>query len=110
GGCTRPDLAPAARTGLSWRRVPGPPRAWREGSVMPQARITIRLKPTVLDAQGAVVRDALHSLGFDSVEGVHMGKYIELDLAPGADEAQVDAMCRQLLANPVIEQYTISLN
>jgi phosphoribosylformylglycinamidine synthase PurS subunit len=76
---------------------------------MPKARITIRLKPTVLDAQGAVVRDALHSLGFDGVEGVHMGRYIELDLAPGAGAEEVDAMCRQLLANPIIEQYAISV-
>lgn len=76
---------------------------------MPKAKITISLKPTVLDAQGAVVQNALRSLGFDSVEGVHMGKYIELDLAPGADEAQVREMCQKLLANPVIEQYSISL-
>jgi phosphoribosylformylglycinamidine synthase PurS subunit len=76
---------------------------------MPTARITISLKPTVLDAQGAVVRNALHSLGFESVAGVHMGKYIELDLAPGTDEAQVDEMCRKLLANPVIEQYSITI-
>jgi phosphoribosylformylglycinamidine synthase subunit PurS len=77
---------------------------------MPKARITIRLKPTVLDAQGAVVKNALHSLGFESVEDVHMGKYIELELAPGADEAQVREMCQKLLANPVIEQYSITMN
>jgi phosphoribosylformylglycinamidine synthase PurS subunit len=77
---------------------------------MPKARVTITLKPTVLDAQGAVVRDALRSLGFQSVESVHMGKYIELDLVPGSGEADVREMCRQLLANPVIEQYSISLN
>ena len=76
---------------------------------MPKARITIRLKPTVLDAQGAVVKKALHSLGFDSVEDVHMGKYIELDVAPGTNEAQVREMCHRLLANPVIEQYAIAL-
>lgn len=76
---------------------------------MPTARITIRLKPTVLDAQGAVVRDALHSLGFESVENVHMGRYIELELASGAEEAQVREMCQQLLANPIIEQYAIEM-
>src|SRR5437016_3311831 len=60
-------------------------RAARTGrGPMPKARITIRLKPTVLDAQGAVVKNALHSLGFEAVQDVHMGKYIELDLAPGA--------------------------
>ena len=77
---------------------------------MPTAKITISLKPTVLDAQGAVVKNALHSLGFESVEGVHMGKYIELDLAPGADEGQVREMCSKLLANPIIEQFHISMN
>jgi phosphoribosylformylglycinamidine synthase subunit PurS len=76
---------------------------------MPTARITISLKPTVLDAQGQVVKTALHSLGFDSVEGVHMGKYIELELAPGVDEAQVRDMCQKLLANPIIEQYQIAM-
>jgi phosphoribosylformylglycinamidine synthase len=77
---------------------------------MPKASITISLKPTVLDAQGAVIKNALHSLGFDSVAGVHVGKYIELDLAPGTAESQVQAMCNQLLANPVIEQYRISIS
>lgn len=77
---------------------------------MQKARITIRLKPTVLDAQGAVVKDALHSLGFGGVQDVHMGKYVELDLQPGVDEAQVQEMCRKLLANPVIEQYSITMS
>ena len=77
---------------------------------MPKARINISLKPTVLDAQGAVVKQALHSLGFSGVEGVHMGKYIELDVAPGTSEEQVSEMCRKLLANPIIEQYSIQLD
>ena len=77
---------------------------------MPKARINISLKPTVLDAQGAVIKNALHSLGFTGVEGVHMGKYIELDLAEGVDEAQVRDMCQKLLANPIIEQYHVALN
>ena len=81
---------------------------------MPKARIMIRLKPTVLDAQGAVVKSALHSLGFEGVRDVHVGKYVEVDLDPAADEeetkAAVEAMCRKLLANPVIEQYAISLS
>ncbi len=76
---------------------------------MPKARINISLKPTVLDAQGAVVKNALHSLGFTGVEGVHMGKYIELELAPGVDEAQVREMCQKLLANPIIEQYQVAV-
>jgi phosphoribosylformylglycinamidine synthase PurS subunit len=90
------------------RRAPRRPGAGAT-EPMPKARITIRLKPTVLDAQGAVVRNALHSLGFESVEDVHVGKYIELDLASGADEQLVEEMCRKLLANPIIEQYSIAL-
>lgn len=77
---------------------------------MPTTKITIRHKPTVLDAQGAVVKDALHSLGFESVSDVHVGKYIELELAPGADEAQVREMCQKLLVNPIIEQFHISIS
>lgn len=79
---------------------------------MPKARIMIRLKPTVLDAQGAVVKSALHTLGFEGVRDVHVGKYVEVDLDPAASEeaaqAAVEAMCQKLLANPVIEQYAIS--
>ncbi len=80
---------------------------------MPKARINIRLKPTVLDAQGAVVKSALHNLGFASVQDVHVGRYIELDLAEGASpeaqEAQVREMCQKLLANPIIEQYSVTV-
>ena len=72
------------------------------------ARVYVTLKPTVNDPQGLAVRTGLHHLGFDSVESVRMGKYLEVALE-AADEdaarAQVDQMCRQLLANPVIEQY-----
>ena len=81
---------------------------------MPKARINIRLKPTVLDAQGAVVKSALHNLGFESVQDVHVGRYIELDLRDGVtpeeQEAQVREMCQKLLANPIIEQYSVTLS
>lgn len=77
---------------------------------MPTAKVTITLKPTVLDAQGNVIRDALHSLGFSSVEQVHMGKYIEVDLAESGDaRAEVEQMCRKLLANPIIEDCRIEI-
>ena len=73
---------------------------------MAVARIQVKLKPTVLDAQGAQVRHALHSLGFDQVQDVRMGRYIELELPDdGEAEPQVRAMCEKLLANPVIETY-----
>ena len=73
---------------------------------MAVARIQVKLKPTVLDAQGAQVRNALHSLGFAEVRGVRMGRYIELELPDGGEaEQQVRAMCEKLLTNPVIETY-----
>jgi phosphoribosylformylglycinamidine synthase PurS subunit len=73
---------------------------------MAVARIQVKLKPTVLDAQGAQVRQALHALGFAGVRDVRMGRYIELELPDGGEaEPQVRAMCEQLLTNPVIETY-----
>ncbi len=77
---------------------------------MAVARIQVKLKPTVLDAQGAQVRQALHALGFEGVRDVRMGRYIELELPDGADaEREVHAMCEQLLANPVIETYEFEI-
>jgi phosphoribosylformylglycinamidine synthase len=77
---------------------------------MTRAKIRVTLKPTVLDAQGAVIEQALKSLGYDDVCQVRMGKYIELDLAEKGDPApQVREMCERLLANPVIESYSFDL-
>jgi len=77
---------------------------------MPTARIRITLKPTVLDAQGAVVARALRDLGFEEVEAVRMGKYIEVEVGEREDaRSRVEAMCRQLLANPVIEEYRVEM-
>jgi phosphoribosylformylglycinamidine synthase PurS subunit len=78
---------------------------------MAVARIQVKLKPTVLDAQGAQVRHALHSLGFADVRDVRMGRYIELELPDGGEaEPQVRAMCEQLLTNPVIETYEFEVD
>lgn len=74
-----------------------------------KARVTITLKPGVLDPPGRAIRNALGGLGFAGIEGVRQGKVIELDLADGTDEATIDAMCRKLLANTVIENYRIEL-
>jgi phosphoribosylformylglycinamidine synthase subunit PurS len=77
---------------------------------MAVARIQVKLKPTVLDAQGAQVRQALHALGFEGVRDVRMGRYIEVELPDGgAGEREVRAMCEQLLANPVIETYDFEI-
>jgi phosphoribosylformylglycinamidine synthase len=77
-----------------------------------KARVHVMLKDGVLDPQGEAVRHALGTLGFSGVEGVRQGKVIELDLA-GTDrasaEAAVRAMCERLLANTVIEKYTVEI-
>ena len=77
-----------------------------------KARVTVMLKPGVLDVQGEAVRHALGTLGFAGVNGVRQGKVIELDLAEtdrAAAEAAAKAMCEKLLANTVIESYRIEL-
>lgn len=70
-------------------------------------RIFVTLKPGVLDPQGRAIQHALGGLGFDGVMDVRAGKLLELDVADGTDDATVDAMCRQLLANTVIENYRV---
>jgi len=77
-----------------------------------KARITVTLKSGVLDPQGRAIANALHSLGFDNVEDVRQGKLIEVQLKAANEEearAELDAMCRQLLANTVIENYRVEL-
>ena len=75
-----------------------------------KARVTIMLKDGVLDPQGEAVRHALGGLGFQGVDGVRQGKVIELDLADRADaEAEVRQMCEKLLANTVIEKYSVEI-
>jgi phosphoribosylformylglycinamidine synthase len=74
-----------------------------------KARVHVMLKDGVLDPQGEAIRHALGSMGFDGVQGVRQGKVIELDLAPGATEADVRKMCEDLLANTVIERYEVQL-
>ncbi|KQT32840.1 phosphoribosylformylglycinamidine synthase [Sphingomonas sp. Leaf412] len=70
-------------------------------------RIHVTLKPGVLDPQGKAIEHALSGLGFSGVEGARVGKLIELDVADTVTDDQVDAMCRRLLANTVIENYRI---
>lgn len=77
-----------------------------------KARIKITLKPGVLDPQGKAIQNALGALGFDGVNDVRQGKYIEVDVAGmSEDEArkEVERMCRDLLANTVIENYSYEL-
>ncbi len=77
-----------------------------------KAKVTVMLKTGVLDPQGEAVKSALGSLGFDGVDAVRQGKVIELDLAEAdaaTAEAAVTEMCEKLLANTVIESYSIEL-
>ena len=77
-----------------------------------KARIKITLKNGVLDPQGKAIEHALGSLGFGGIDGVRQGKYIEVALAE-TDEAkardQVERMCKDLLANTVIENYRVEI-
>lgn len=77
-----------------------------------KARIHVTLKPGVLDPQGKAIAHALGNLGFGNVGEVRQGKYIEVELAETDKvraKATVEQMCKQLLANTVIENYAIEL-
>ena len=70
-------------------------------------RVYVTLKNGVLDPQGKAIHHALEGLGFAGVNDVRAGKLIELDLAEGVSDEDVEAMCRKLLANTVIENFRI---
>ncbi|MFA4029070.1 MAG: hypothetical protein GDYSWBUE_001668 [Candidatus Fervidibacterota bacterium] len=77
---------------------------------MKKAIVLIRLKPSLMDAQGAVIKRALLQLGYNSVTDVRVGKLIELtlDSEDGSEvTAMVREMCERLLANPVTEEYEV---
>jgi len=77
-----------------------------------KARIHVTLKNGVLDPQGKAIEHALANMGFGGVDEARQGKYIELDLTEtdrAKAEAQVDEMCKKLIANTVIENYSIEL-
>jgi phosphoribosylformylglycinamidine synthase PurS subunit len=78
-----------------------------------KARIHITLKTGVLDPQGKAIANALGNLGFQGVDSVRQGKYLEIDLAesdPDKAMADVNAMCEGLLANLVIEEYAVEVS
>ena len=75
-----------------------------------KVRVLVRLKPGILDVQGTSVKRALAGLGFDDVTDLRIGKVIEVDVNAATTAGawqRADEMCRQLLANPVLEDYTI---
>jgi phosphoribosylformylglycinamidine synthase len=72
-----------------------------------KTRVYVTLKNGVLDPQGKAIHHALEGLGFAGVHDVRAGKLIELDLAESVGDEEVEAMCRKLLANTVIENFRI---
>ena len=78
-----------------------------------KARVHITLKNGVLDPQGKAIHHSLEGLGFDGVADVRQGKFIEIELNgtdPNAAKASVAEMCEKLLANTVIENYTVEID
>ena len=79
-------------------------------------RVYITPKQGILDPQGATVERALPNLGFEGVSAVRIGKFIEFKIDPPAGttaaqaEAEVEEMCRKLLANPIIEDFTFAID
>lgn len=77
-----------------------------------KAKVHVTLKSGVLDPQGKAVQHALSSLGYDGVQDVRQGKYIELELTEtdrAKAQASVEAMCKDLLANMVIENFRVDI-
>lgn len=77
-----------------------------------RARVLVRLKPGILDAQGASVRRALDGLGFGEVRDVRVGKVLDLELDGPESErvrTRIEEMCARLLVNPVIEEFSVEI-
>ncbi|CAN5588579.1 phosphoribosylformylglycinamidine synthase subunit PurS [soil metagenome] len=73
---------------------------------MPHVRVFVTLKPSLLDSAGRTVGQSLNKMGYGEVQGVRIGKLIEIEVDT-LDEARIKEMCDRLLANPVIEDYRI---
>ncbi len=78
-----------------------------------KAKIIITPKKAVLDPQGKTVQNALAHLGYTGISGVHVGKYVEIDLAPGTDpqaaRQAIEEASRKFLSNPIIEDFQLEL-
>jgi phosphoribosylformylglycinamidine synthase len=79
-----------------------------------KARIIVTPKKAVLDPQGKTVQNALEHMGYQGVTGVHVGKYIEIDLAGGTDKAAaqqaLNEAAHKFLSNPIIEDYKLEIS
>ncbi len=82
---------------------------WRKLMMNKKAIVYIRLKEGVLDPQGITIQRAILNMGYDVVSSVKSGKFFELEIsgADGQAEKKVDEICRKLLANPVIEKFSV---
>jgi phosphoribosylformylglycinamidine synthase len=72
-----------------------------------KAKVIVMPKKSVLDPQGVAVRDAIHHHGLPAVTAARVGKFIELELGGTEDESKLHELCRDLLSNPVIEEYQL---
>ena len=101
------------KTLASPKPVPHHPFVSRDHPHQMKAKIIITPKKAVLDPQGKTVQSALEHMGYTGVAGVHIGKYIEIDLAPGTDKVAaqkaINDAAHKLLSNPVIEDYKVEI-
>ncbi len=77
-----------------------------------KAKIRVTLRPSILDVQGKAVQHALENLGYTTVDAARIGKYIEVTIneEDGAEAERIgEEICQKLLANPVMEDYSIEL-
>src|SRR6185369_17786922 len=75
-----------------------------------KAEVIVTPKKSVLDPQGEAVRKAIHSLGLEQAKSVRVGKYIEIELdekSPASLRSRLEGICRDLLSNPIIEDYCL---
>ena len=72
-----------------------------------KVRVVVMPKQSVLDPQGVAVRHALKDVGLQTVQSVRVGKVLELEFTAPPDEERLDEICRDLLSNPVIEDYAL---
>lgn len=73
-----------------------------------KAKIFVKLKSGILDPQGTTAKKSLHALGYSDIKDVRIGKYIELTL-DSTDKSKIDEMCKRLLVNGVIEDYSFEV-
>jgi len=76
---------------------------------MKKIKVHVTLRESILDPTGSAVGENLQKLGYDSVQSVRIGKFIDIEANDDITEAQIDEMCEKLLANTVIEDYTYTI-